>query len=384
MESKVHQKVLANGGGGGAGGLMLGMGRMLEELAISFHLKRKYWGGLAAAALVAAAGAIIAHRLRESGFAWSRFLSTFVQVDWRWLLAAMLLALATYFGRALRWEVMIRPLQPRTSLWRLFVATAIGFTAVVIFGRPGEFVRPYLIAVKEKLPLSSQLAAWILERIYDLLVVLSLFGFALTRLHRTGAAVGPTVHAVLATGGYIVAILCSLCLLILIGLRYFSQTMQRRLIEGLAVLPDKPRAMAERIVTAFVSGMGSTRKGSFVALLVAYTTLEWLIIVACFYCLFRSFPATAHLGVMDVLIFVGFVAFGSVLQIPGVGGGMQVAAFLALTEIFDIPVENAGGISILLWLVTFAVILPFGLLLAFREGLNWSKLREIEQKASSL
>jgi hypothetical protein len=336
--------------------------------------------GLAAAAVVVA----LVIRFQRSGFDWDRFAATFVRLNWPWFGASMLLALATYFGRVLRWEVMIRPLQPNASLWRLFVATAIGFTAVVIFGRPGELVRPYLIAVKEKIPVSSQIAAWILERIYDLLVVLLMFGFALTRLESSGAKVGPAVQSVLSTGGYLVGILCSTCLIILIGLRFFSDAMLRRILAATAFLPERPQAAVNKILTAFVSGMGSTRSGSFVALLILYTLVEWTIIVGCFYCLFQSFAATAQLGFTDILIFVGFTAFGSIVQIPGIGGGAQVASVLVLTQIFGIPLETASGIALLIWFVSWLVIVPFGLILAFHEGLNWKRLKEIEEEAASL
>ena len=340
-------------------------------------------GALLVAALVAVIVAL-AYRFQRSGFDWGQFYSTLVHVNLGWLAASAALSLSTYFGRALRWEVMIRPLQPNASLWRLFVATAIGFTAIVIFGRPGELVRPYLIALKEKIPFTSQLAAWVLERIYDLLVVLLLFGFALTRLHTSEARVGPTVKMILGTGGYFVAVLCAICLVILFGLRFFSDSMRNRIVAGLQILPEKPRQMAEQVVTAFVSGMGSTRDSSFVFKLIAYTLLEWLIIVGCFYCMFHGFAATAHLGIIEVIIFVGFVAFGSVIQIPGIGGGMQVAAVLVLTEIFGVSLEAAGGVAILIWLVSFVVIVPIGLALAFHEGINWRKLKEIEEKAASL
>jgi glycosyltransferase 2 family protein len=214
--------------------------------------------------------------------------------------------------------------------------------------------------------------------------VLLLFGFALTRLQRSGAMVGPTVKTILGTGGYFVAVLCSLCLIVLVFLRFFSDTMLNRITAALSVLPERPRKVAEQVVTAFVRGMGSTKQGSFVAQLIAYTLVEWLIIVGCFYCLFQSFAATAHLGFTDILIFVGFVAFGSVIQIPGIGGGMQIASVLVLTEIFGLPLEEAGGIAILIWMVTFVVIVPFGLALAFHEGLNWKKLKQIEEEAGSL
>jgi hypothetical protein len=72
---------------------------------------------------------------------------------------------------------MLRPIRPHASVAGLLSATMIGFTAIVLLGRAGELVRPYLIAQKERVPFPSQVAAWVLERIYDLLMVLVIFGF---------------------------------------------------------------------------------------------------------------------------------------------------------------------------------------------------------------
>ena len=83
----------------------------------------------------------------------------------------------------------------------LLSATVIGFTAITLFGRPGEFVRPYLIARKEQVPVTSQFAAWVLERIFDLLMALLLFAFALTRVQSSDLHVGPKLTWVLAAGG---------------------------------------------------------------------------------------------------------------------------------------------------------------------------------------
>ena len=38
---------------------------------------------------------------------------------------------------------------------------------------------------------------------------------------------------------------------------------------------------------------------------------------------------------------MGFVSFGAVVQIPGIGGGVQVVSVLVLTKIFGFPVELA-------------------------------------------
>ena len=114
----------------------------------------------------------------------------FAHVHWRWLALSLVPIFGTYYGRALRWAVFLKPLKPHPSMRNLLSATVIGFTAITLFGRPGEFVRPYLIARKEKVPVTSQFAAWVLERIFDLLMALLLFAFALTRVQSSGPARG--------------------------------------------------------------------------------------------------------------------------------------------------------------------------------------------------
>ncbi len=133
---------------------------------------------------------MLQERWHHAHFEWRAFASSFLHLDWRWIAVALLLSWATCYGRALRWAVMLRPLRPDPNVWGIFKATAIGFTAVVLLGRPGEFVRPYLIALKEKVPLSSQLAAWVLERLCDLLAVLLVFGFAVSQIHASRAQPG--------------------------------------------------------------------------------------------------------------------------------------------------------------------------------------------------
>jgi hypothetical protein len=134
------------------------------------------------------------------------------------------------------------------------------------------------------------------------------------------------------------------------------------------------------LVTAFAGGMASTRRGSYIVQLVAYTAAEWVIILASNYCLLQAFPPTRALTMTDNAVFLGFVAFGSAVQIPGIGGGMQVAAVLALTEIFGLAVEPATAVAVLIWLAQYTIIIPAGLVLAVYEGVSWRSLRHIEEQ----
>ena len=91
---------------------------------------------------------------------------------------------------------------------------------------------------------------------------------------------------------------------------------------------------AEHMLEAFSQGVECTRDPQSLALLLGYTVLEWAIIVASSFALFRGFPATRGFGLLDVLVLLAFMTLGSLVQVPGLGGGVQVASIVALTKIY--------------------------------------------------
>ena len=105
-------------------------------------------------------------RTRQFGtpvFDWKLAAGTFAHVHWWWVAVSLIPIFGSYWGRALRWAVFLKPLKPHPSMRNLLSATVVGFTAITLFGRAGEFVRPYLIARKEQVTVTSQFAAWVLE-----------------------------------------------------------------------------------------------------------------------------------------------------------------------------------------------------------------------------
>ena len=61
---------------------------------------------------------------------------------------------------------------------------------------------------------------------------------------------------------------------------------------------------------------------------------------------------------------------------------MQIATVLVLTELYGVSLEAASGIALVLWLITFVMIVPLGLVLAFHEGIKWRSLRHIDSSSS--
>jgi uncharacterized protein (TIRG00374 family) len=198
-------------------------------------------------------------RLSANAFDWALAANAVARLRWPWLLLATIPIFGTYYGRALRWEVFLRPQKARPSMRNLLVATVIGFTAITIFGRAGDFVRPYLIAVKEKVPVSSQIASWLLERVFDLLMASLLLGFALTRVQASSLQVGAKLAWVLTSGGRIVRVSCVAVVVALVSLRNFADPVKRSLVGASRRLPERWSAKVEKLVTALVKGVESIR-----------------------------------------------------------------------------------------------------------------------------
>jgi len=57
-------------------------------------------------------------------------------------------------------------------------------------------------------------------------------------------------------------------------------------------------------------------------------------------------------------------------------------AALVLTELFGAKLEIATSFAIFIWVMSFVVVVPVGLVWALKEGLNWRKLRDLGREAS--
>jgi uncharacterized protein (TIRG00374 family) len=344
-------------------------------------LKKHHLGLALGTAAVIAAMVFLYFRLDEQGFRWSRFVEVLGGLKREWILAAIPLILLAYVVRAARWLLLVRPIAPQATLWQMTVATFIGFTAVVLFGRAGEPVRPLYISRKLGISFSSQVAAWLVERILDLLMILAMFGFALAQTTDVGWAPDSKLHTALKAAGWVAGLSGAGALAALLAMRRFRGQIRSRLEDALAFLPEGPLSRVRGIIHAFDEGMQSTRNPVTVWILVLSTVAEWALVAGVYMATLRAFPDLANFPTVEVLTVMGFVTFAGAVQLPGIGGGIQIATVLVLTEMYGIPVEVASAAALVLWAMNFLSALPLGLAMAFHEGIRWRTMREMEKEA---
>jgi glycosyltransferase 2 family protein len=309
------------------------------------------------------------------------FIQTLSGLDWGWLAASVGAIYATYFLRALRWRVLIRPLKRDPSVLGLWSATVIGFGAIGIMGRAGELVRPYLIARRENLPVSSQLATWVLERSFDTLILLAAVGFAAGKIDLASLRDRPETVQWIQTAGHAVGLSTASLILLLVLLRGYYDHLAEWLMARLAFLSKARRQALGRFLDVFGRGLHSMRDTGSMVLCLVLTLIQWLFIAGSYHAVLASSPSGPDLTFSQTLIFMGTVMAGSIVQIPGIGGGMQITTVLALTEIFGVTVEVASGMALVIWVLTFLAVVPPALVLLAWNGLSWSKLRQLESEA---
>jgi hypothetical protein len=83
----------------------------------------------------------------------------------------------------------------------------------------------------------------------------------------------------------------------------------------------------------------------------------------------------------DVMLMMCASMFGSMVQLPGVGGGSQLAVITVLSKVFgdepyNVTPELAVSCGMMLWLVTFMAVIPAGLLMARYERISLRAVAE--------
>jgi hypothetical protein len=136
------------------------------------------------------------------------------------------------------------------------------------------------------------------------------------------------------------------------------------------------------LIAGFLEGLQAIRTWGDLAWAVTLTAVHWVFIVFIYHWILMSFGGSlASLDLRAAAVTLACSMLGSTLQIPMVGGGSQVGAFLALTVFLGVKEEPAIVAAATLWLVTFAGCTLAGIPLMVHEGMSLGELRQMTKGA---
>ena len=320
-------------------------------------------------------------------FDWHTFWARTDQVKVSYIVLSLAIIYFLYVLRAVRWRIFLKPVH-ETTVSRLIGPQFIGFAGLALLGRPGEMIRPYLIARKESLTFSSQVAVWLVERIFDMGCVAIMFvieGFVgdplWDELQAQGLHHGRTLQTTVElSAGIFLAAIVALTVGAIV-LRRSGATVASYLGRKIEPFSAKVAHGVRSKILAFTDGLQTIHDMASFLQLFAVSMVMWILVGVSYWLVVASYGGQlARLGPASILLLMVASMFGSLIQLPGVGGGSQLATIALLNNVFHVDNETAVSCGMLLWAVTFMSVIPMGLLLARREHVSLMAVAKAEEK----
>lgn len=344
--------------------------------------KRRRWLWLAASAAIL--GLIIynlSHSKEWQDFNWDRFWSSLTHANPGYLLGAVGMTFSSYLLRAIRWKFFLQPIK-ESSLWNLFVGQILGFSSIYLIGRLGEFVRPAYIARKEGVRMSSMVAILALERVYDTVLLVLLF--AATLLLAPLDPVLRQAEGILTTlnvGGLLMMLAIVVMVPALVLFRLRAERATAWIVGRVGFLGPGARHHLEHFLRSFAEGLKVIQSARDLLASIVISVVLWTVNGCVFWLVFRSLGGElARLSWLGAALTMFFAVLGLAVQLPGVGGGYQVASIYALTKLFSVGAEAATSAAILTWIIISVPCLALGTILLVHEGLTFKKLEAIAEE----
>jgi len=134
-----------------------------------------------------------------------------------------------------------------------------------------------------------------------------------------------------------------------------------------------PIAKVGELLKKFSEGLSFLDQTRSFGLALAHTVLVWTVIILQFWFMLLGMNFRFSISAAT-LIMVG-TAIGSVEQIPGIGGGFQIAFAFCMTTFFGVPPEQATAASLVAWISSYVPTVAAGGFYMISHGLSLKDLR---------
>jgi hypothetical protein len=136
-------------------------------------------------------------------------------------------------------------------------------------------------------------------------------------------------------------------------------------------------------VRSFSHGLETIQDAGSALQLIGISLFLWVLIAYAYYAVTHAYPGQLQaLTLPHEIVLMGSSMVGSMLQLPAVGGGSQLATISMLSSGFGIEHELAVSCGMMLWAVTFMSVIPTGLAIARHEHVSIRAVSEADEKAA--
>jgi len=258
-----------------------------------------------------------------------------------WVLVSLCFALLSNISRAVRWNMLMKPLGVTPRLRNTFAAVSVAYFANLAIPRLGEVSRCAIIGKYENAPVSKVFGTVIIERIIDaftlllILIITVALQFKVLEEFTYTYVIDPlkAKFDVLAHSGAKFYCIVAGGIIVVILLAYFGFRLLKKMhfYEKL-----------KKIIKEFIEGIRTIEniehKGWFMFHSIFIWFMYYLMAYVCFFC----FGATAHL---DLLAAMSVLVFGSIGFAAPVQGGFGAYHALVTQTLLLYGIARPDGLA---------------------------------------
>ncbi len=290
--------------------------------------------------------------------------------DYRVLAPILLLLVLFYWVKAMRWVLILRPVGNFTRK-QVTPSMVIGFAANNLLpAHLGELIRIAIFARKYTRPISSIAISLLVERIFDLVAILTYYALSMALID-----VPPES---LEIGAWLVVGLLAGFLVTLSIVLYRPEYLHRLANRIGHLLPGESGARLTRILDNVINAFSSLKSPTLLLYMTAWSMLKWGMMAAIIWFTLLAYGAEVSPGIAMILMAVLALA-AAVPNAPGYVGAIQAAYVFALRP-FGISEEVAFAASVLFLVCQWLPVTAAGAVYFIAGGLHVDEVRrEMEE-----
>jgi uncharacterized protein (TIRG00374 family) len=287
-----------------------------------------------------------------------------------WFALALLTNFSALIFRTIRWRVLLDVDRPPPFFPTFFANTTGYMLSTVLPIRAGDVARPALLARRTSIPFPVALGTVLTERIVDLVAIIVLFVFYCAR-HWNDFHDG---RAVVHDGTIGASVIFAAMVLFTTSMFLFREPVRRLHAWMGRIVPARFRDSWMKFYDSFARSLDIARHPAALLKVLLATAAIWFCLTAQFWLVLVA----AHRPLpFDTSFFIsGVTTIGLAIPTPGGVGGFHKICQYVLTTFYRFDIDSSVAVAVLFHLVGTAPVVLTGILLFFREGLNWKQLSE--------
>jgi len=290
-----------------------------------------------------------------------------VSTDLTYIVLAIIIMVASVFVRAMRWKLILLPLED-FSLNPLFKSTMIGYfgNGVLPF-RLGELLRAFAISQTQKISSSAAFGTILLERLLDLIglvLLMIMVAFLSPMMEWSNYVIFGLVF--LTVGGMV----------FFLWLGKSHSDLHEKVIH-LKIFQSKTSQKVLGILNNIFQGLTSIRKTKHTGGLIIYTISIWFMYFVYTYLVVLATHIDISWQETCVILIATTLAI-SIPSAPGFVGTYHAAAVYVLINFFNKGLAESQAFSVIIHAIGFIPLVCIGFIFFIQSSIHFSEIKSID------